>query len=133
MCVTGQMWLLQGANQAAAAAKLKHPTYMLGQVRLLSVLASHLGQTCSMRHFSVHAGIMQHHIDNYRPCENDTHDVSMGLQVGKDVNAELLKSSLSEAGVKLDHLREVDGPSGTAVILVQPSGGWSCSHAERME
>jgi ribokinase len=57
----------------------------------------------------------------------------MGLQVGKDVNAELLKSSLSEAGVKLDHLREVDGPSGTAVILVQPSGGWSCSHAERME
>ncbi len=44
------------------------------------------------------------------------------LQVGSDANAELLKSSLSEAGVKLDHLREVDGPSGTAVILVQPSG-----------
>ena len=44
------------------------------------------------------------------------------LQVGTDANAELLKSSLSEAGVKLDHLREVDGPSGTAVILVQPSG-----------
>ncbi|CAL5227637.1 g10642 [Coccomyxa viridis] len=63
----------KGANQAAAAAKLQHPTYMLGQV-------------------------------------------------GSDANAELLKSSLSEAGVKLDHLREVDGPSGTAVILVQPSG-----------
>ena len=42
--------------------------------------------------------------------------------MGRDANAELLKSSLSEAGVKLDHLREVDGPSGTAVILVQPSG-----------
>ena len=44
------------------------------------------------------------------------------LQVGRDANAELLKSSLAEAGVRLDHLRELDGPSGTAVILVQPSG-----------
>lgn len=46
--------------------------------------------------------------------------------MGKDVNAELLKSALSEAGVKLDHLKEVDGPSGTAVILVQPSGALCC-------
>lgn len=42
------------------------------------------------------------------------------------MNAELLKSALSEAGVKLDHLKEVDGPSGTAVILVQPSGALCC-------
>ncbi|CAK0752448.1 hypothetical protein CVIRNUC_002147 [Coccomyxa viridis] len=63
----------KGANQAAAAAKLQYPTYMLGQV-------------------------------------------------GRDVNAELLKSALSDAGVKLDHLQEVEGPSGTAIILVQPSG-----------
>ena len=73
------------------------------------------------------------HRDKHRSCGNDMHHVSLGLQVGKDVNAELLKSSLSEAGVKLDHLREVDGPSGTAVILVQPSGRWWCSLAEHID
>lgn len=51
-----------------------------------------------------------------------TPEVHACIQVGTDVNAELLKSSLSAAGVKLDHLREVEGASGTAVILVQPSG-----------
>lgn len=43
-------------------------------------------------------------------------------QVGKDANAALLRDALSEAGVRLDHLREVEGPSGTAVVLLQPSG-----------
>lgn len=66
------------------------------------------------------------------PTGHDMHHVILGLQVGEDVNAELLKSSLSEAGVKLDHLREVDGPSGTAIILVQPSGRWWCSLAEHV-
>ncbi|BDA46191.1 Ribokinase [Coccomyxa sp. Obi] len=63
----------KGANQAAAAARLEHPTYMIGQV-------------------------------------------------GTDANAALLRDALSDAGVRLDHLREVHGPTGTAVILLQPSG-----------
>ncbi|KAK9906897.1 hypothetical protein WJX75_009892 [Coccomyxa subellipsoidea] len=63
----------KGANQAAAAARLQHPTYIIGQV-------------------------------------------------GKDANASLLRDALSDAGVRLDHLKEVNGPSGTAVILLQPSG-----------
>lgn len=44
------------------------------------------------------------------------------LQVGEDANAELLRSSLQDAGVDLQHLRTVKGPSGSAVILLQPSG-----------
>lgn len=42
--------------------------------------------------------------------------------MGKDANASLLRDALSDSGVRLDHLKEVDGPSGTAVILLQPSG-----------
>lgn len=48
--------------------------------------------------------------------------VSLLSQVGKDANASLLRDALSDAGVRLDHLKEVNGPSGTAVILLQPSG-----------
>ena len=44
------------------------------------------------------------------------------VQVGTDANAELLKDALRGAGVRLDHLRQVEGPSGTAIILLQPSG-----------
>lgn len=43
-------------------------------------------------------------------------------QVGRDANAPLLKESLLGCGVNLQHLREVDGPSGTALILLQRSG-----------
>ena len=46
----------------------------------------------------------------------------VGLKVGEDANADLLRGSLSEAGVDLQHLRTVKGPSGSAVILLQPSG-----------
>ena len=35
----------------------------------------------------------------------------------------MLKDALQKAGVDLQYLREVDGPSGSAVILLQPSGG----------
>ena len=42
--------------------------------------------------------------------------------MGTDANAALLRGALAEAGVRLDHLRTVDGPCGTAVILLQPSG-----------
>jgi ribokinase len=63
----------QGANQAAAAAKLSYPTYFLGKV-------------------------------------------------GSDSYAAPLRAALAEAGVRLDHLQEVQGPSGTAVILLQSSG-----------
>jgi ribokinase len=70
--------LLQGANQAATAAKLSYPTYFLGKV-------------------------------------------------GTDSYTAPLRAALAGAGVRLDHLQEVPGPSGTAVILLQASGegrGW---------
>lgn len=34
----------------------------------------------------------------------------------------MLREALDGSGVGIDHLRVVEGPSGTAVILVQPSG-----------
>lgn len=43
-------------------------------------------------------------------------------QVGRDGNADFLRSSLSECGVSLDHLATVDGPSGSAVIFLFPDG-----------
>lgn len=43
-------------------------------------------------------------------------------QVGDDANAKFLASSLSGCGVNLQHLREVEGPSGTAVIMLQEGG-----------
>ncbi len=50
------------------------------------------------------------------------------IKVGTDANASLLRDALSDAGVHLDHLKEIDGPTGTAVILVQPSGAFPISH-----
>ena len=67
------MRLLQGANQAAAAAKLGCPTLFIGQV-------------------------------------------------GTDANASMLRDSLHGSGVDLSLLREVEGPCGTALILLQKSG-----------
>lgn len=44
-------------------------------------------------------------------------------QMGKDdPNAGLLRTALLGCGVKLDHVREVDGPCGTALILLQAGG-----------
>lgn len=34
----------------------------------------------------------------------------------------MLRDALRDSSAGIDHLREVEGPSGTAVILVQPSG-----------
>jgi ribokinase len=64
----------KGANQAAAAAKLGWPTFLVGQL-------------------------------------------------GNDSNADALESALGAAGVQLQHVQRVEGPSGTAVILLQGSGG----------
>jgi ribokinase len=64
----------KGANQAAAAAKLGWPTYLVGQL-------------------------------------------------GADSNADALEAALRAAGVDLQHVQRVEGPSGTAVILLQGSGG----------
>lgn len=88
---------LQGANQAAAAGHLGHTTFFFGQVleTWSSCFGLHLGQTCS-------------------DCSH--------TQVGQDSNAEFLQQALTDAGVDLTHLRSVEGPSGTAVILLQPSG-----------
>lgn len=44
------------------------------------------------------------------------------VQVGTDANSQLLKDSLQKCGVDLSYLREVEGPSGTAMIMVDPSG-----------
>ncbi|GBF91895.1 hypothetical protein Rsub_05000 [Raphidocelis subcapitata] len=41
---------------------------------------------------------------------------------GTDANAPLLRAELEGCGVRLDHLAATEGPSGTAVILLQPSG-----------
>ncbi|KAL3140698.1 hypothetical protein ABBQ32_005254 [Trebouxia sp. C0010 RCD-2024] len=43
-------------------------------------------------------------------------------QVGTDANAKMLRDSLQKCGVHLSYLREVEGPSGTAMIMVDPSG-----------
>lgn len=43
-------------------------------------------------------------------------------QVGKDANAPVLREALAGAGVDLTHMREVEGPTGTALILLQPGG-----------
>ncbi|KAK9867493.1 hypothetical protein WJX84_011453 [Apatococcus fuscideae] len=50
------------------------------------------------------------------------HPTYMLGQVGTDANANLLRDFLQSSGVKLDYLREIDGPTGSAIILLQPSG-----------
>jgi ribokinase len=76
-CTVTVLTLLQGANQAATAAKLSYPTYFLGKV-------------------------------------------------GTDSYVQPLRAALADAGVLLQHLQEVPGPSGTAVILLQASGESAC-------
>lgn len=51
---------------------------------------------------------------------------------GTDSNAPLLRAALAGAGVRLDHLGQTEGPSGTAVILLQPSGGCDSRVALRL-
>lgn len=70
----------QGANQAAAAAKLGQLTFFVGAV-------------------------------------------------GSDSYAAPLRQALGDAGVRLDHLAAVPGPSGTAVILLQDGGACEAAHA----
>ena len=50
-------------------------------------------------------------------------------QVGSDANADMLRAALTDSGVDLEHLRQIPGPTGTAVILLQPSGPWRNSPA----
>ncbi len=47
---------------------------------------------------------------------------NLNVQVGQDANSAMLKQALSGCGVDLSHLREVAGPCGTALILLQSSG-----------
>ena len=49
-------------------------------------------------------------------------EVSFVGCVGRDSGGQLLRSSLSGAGVDLTHLREVDAATGTAIILLNPDG-----------
>ena len=48
------------------------------------------------------------------------------MQVGTDANAQLVRSALSDCGVDISHLREVEGPTGSAIISVDPEGELSC-------
>lgn len=49
-------------------------------------------------------------------------DVSFVGCVGRDDSGRLLRDSLARAGVDVSHLREVDAPTGTALILLTPDG-----------
>ncbi|MEA2259670.1 MAG: ribokinase [Acidobacteriaceae bacterium] len=50
-------------------------------------------------------------------------EVAMVGHLGNDLFAERLREGLNEAGVNTEHVRQVDEPSGCAVILVIPQGG----------
>lgn len=44
------------------------------------------------------------------------------MQVGEDGHANMVKEALTSAGVHLDHVNSVDGPTGHAVVMLQPGG-----------
>ena len=44
------------------------------------------------------------------------------MQVGPDANAILVKDALASAGVRLDHVKSVEAPTGHAVVMLQPGG-----------
>ena len=44
------------------------------------------------------------------------------MQVGRDAYAGMLRSALANCGVDTSLVSTVDGSSGTAIILLQPSG-----------
>src|ERR1700733_7805597 len=48
--------------------------------------------------------------------------VSMAGCVGRDAFAETLPPGLQADGIRVDDVRQVDGPSGTALITVDSSG-----------
>jgi ribokinase len=50
-------------------------------------------------------------------------EVAMVGHLGNDLFAKRLRQGLNEARVNTEHVREVDEPSGCAVILVIPQGG----------
>lgn len=52
-----------------------------------------------------------------------THLEAISMQVGKDAYAGMLRSALADSGVNTSLLNSVEGSCGTAVILLQPSGG----------
>ena len=98
----------QGANQAAAAAKLGYPTSFYGQARRrtpAAPLRALLGHSCHAR----------------CPCRTPS---SRGgrPQVGTDQFTEALPQHLRDTGCEMRLLRQVGGPTGTAVILLQPDG-----------
>ncbi|GAQ79613.1 ribokinase [Klebsormidium nitens] len=43
-------------------------------------------------------------------------------QVGEDGQAIMLRDELQQCGVRTDHLRSVSGPSGQAIVMLQPGG-----------
>lgn len=51
-----------------------------------------------------------------------TEEVGYQVQVGEDGHANMVKEALTSAGVHLDHVNSVDGPTGHAVVMLQPGG-----------
>src|SRR5690625_3372088 len=49
-------------------------------------------------------------------------DVTFVGCLGEDGNGRLLRASLADAGVDLSGLRQVDAPTGIAIIMVTPDG-----------
>jgi len=78
---------MEGANQAAAAAKLGMPTYFIGQVIPWNLFVR-----------------------------------EEVIKVGSDSNGEFVTDALSKNGVNVSFLKEVEEPTGTAVVILQPSG-----------
>jgi len=101
----------QGANQAAAAARLGYPTYFLGQVRVTVCCRGEGGGGGGGGRLG------------FSPPPPPPPPGCSTLQTGDDANAATLRAALDGCGVKLDHLTATPGPSGTAIILLQPSGG----------
>lgn len=59
------------------------------------------------------------------PSNSQVHSISSKItvfQVGKDGHASLVKDALAAAGVRLDHMNTVKGPTGHAVVMLQPGG-----------
>ena len=118
----------KGANQAACAAKLGYPTYFVGQVSpilvclLTSTLISysHVSPTQCTPKISFLSVFFEMKSTFWYFSLNSSHDYP--IPVGRDENGKLLSGALSHSGVRLDHLGEVAGPTGLALVMLQPSG-----------
>ena len=129
------LWLLlQGANQAAAAAKLGYPTMFCGQVafptsapeRLLSLhVLKLLIDVLSHSPYILIVAIILYSCLCMASCMGFTARKLISaacMQTGTDQFSDQLAQQLLASGCQLDLLKQVEGPTGTAVIMLQPNG-----------